>query len=197
MYADISKPPTPLPSIKLEVLRPGLSLLWPLSRRGHGPGLIILSTTSEDPVAFYDGVPSSLVKWAEEGYAVVQIEAAAFEGKESGVVLREAIDALRQCDKCELDDKDQGTALRQLGLMPEYLPFPYPVPNAAGGPGTKYEYRVPMAGIEAATKMRDRNGVPSNEMFNFKVGEVQNGSKTRKTEVLIENVENITTDSVV
>jgi carboxymethylenebutenolidase len=105
MYADISKPPAALPSIKLEVLRPGLSLLWPLSRRGRGPGLIILSTAREDPVAFYDGVPSSMVKWAEEGYAVVQIEAAAFEGKESEVVLREAIEALRQCEKCELNDK--------------------------------------------------------------------------------------------
>ncbi|KAL7755007.1 hypothetical protein ACKLNR_014764 [Fusarium oxysporum f. sp. zingiberi] len=91
----------------------------------------------------------------------------------------------------------KGTALRLLGLIPEYLPFPYPIPNAAGGPSTKYEYRVPMAGIETATKIRDRNGVPSNEIFNFKVREVQNGSKTRKTEVLIENVENIATDSVV
>ena len=79
MYADISKPPAPLPSINLKTLRTGLSLLYPLSRRGHGPGLIILSATTEDPLAFYEGVPSSLVKWAEEGYAVVQIEAAAFE----------------------------------------------------------------------------------------------------------------------
>ncbi|KAM0234975.1 hypothetical protein ACHAP5_009879 [Fusarium lateritium] len=406
MYADISKPSAPLPSIKLEVLSPGLSLLWPLSRRGYGPGLIILSATSDDPVAFYDGAPSSMVKWAEEGYAVVQIEAAAFEGKESEVVLREAIEALRQCDKCELNENvglvayepllwnlaasgidqvveivasvlyadaqtieslapstkpllkhvanqdfrpasqsqypyreattyafatpghpqfnyttesvshtrnlqflkpklngpyfdleaiwdehtwyefsdrsvehtmgtmvqepyvnhvptltggigrtklskfyrdnfifnnsldtkldlisrtigidrvidefiyifthdreidwllpgipptfqkaelpftavvnirgdrlyhehiawDQGTALRQLGLMPDYLPFPYPVPNAGGNPGAKYEYRVPVIGIETAAKMRDRNAVPSNEMFNYKVREVQ------------------------
>jgi carboxymethylenebutenolidase len=45
------------------------------------------------------------VKWAEEGYAVVQIEAAAFEGNGSGVVLKEAIDALKQCEKCDLNDK--------------------------------------------------------------------------------------------
>src|SRR5690242_5896984 len=105
MYADISKPPAPLPSINLKVLRPGLSLLYPLSRRGHGPGLIVLSATTEDPLAFYEGVPSSLVKWAEEGYAVVQIEAAAFEGKDSGVVLKEAIDILKECEKCDLGDK--------------------------------------------------------------------------------------------
>ncbi|KAM0469179.1 hypothetical protein ACHAP7_010189 [Fusarium lateritium] len=413
MYADISKPPAPLPSFKLEVLSPGLSLLWPLSRRGHGPGLIILSATSDDPVAFYDGVPSSMVKWAEEGFAVVQIEAAAFEGKESEVVLQDAIEALRQCDKCELNEKvglvayepllwnlaasgidqvveivasvlyadaqtieslapsvkpllkhvanqdfrpasqsqypyreaptytfatpghsqfnyttesvshtrnlqflkpklngpyfdleaiwdehtwyefsdrsvehtmgtmvqepyvnhaptltggigrtklskfyrdnfifnnsldtkldlisrtigidrvidefiytfthdreidwllpglpptfqkaelpftavvnirgdrlyhehiawDQGTALRQLGLMPEYLPFPYPVPNAGGNPGTKYEYRVPVIGIETSAKMRDRNAVPSNQMFSYKVREVQYDSTAGK-----------------
>ncbi|KAM0204193.1 hypothetical protein ACHAQI_010020 [Fusarium lateritium] len=421
MYADISKPPAPLPSFKLEVLSPGLSLLWPLSRRGHGPGLIILSATSDDPVAFYDGVPSSMVKWAEEGFAVVQIEAAAFEGKESEVVLQDAIEALRQCDKCELNEKvglvayepllwnlaasgidqvveivasvlyadaqtieslapsvkpllkhvanqdfrpasqsqypyreattyafatpghpqfnyttesvshtrnlqflkpklngpyfdleaiwdehtwyefsdrsvehtmgtmvqepyvnhvptltggigrtklskfyrdnfifnnsldtkldlisrtigidrvidefiytfthdreidwllpgipptfqkaelpftavvnirgdrlyhehiawDQGTALRQLGLMPEYLPFPYPVPNAGGNTGTKYEYRVPVIGIETAAKMRDRNAVPSNEMFSYKVREVQQDSEAGK-EGRIKNVE--------
>jgi carboxymethylenebutenolidase len=56
-------------------------------------------------LAFYEGVPSSLVKWAEEGYAVVQIEAAAFERKDSGDVLKEAINALKQCEKCDLNDK--------------------------------------------------------------------------------------------
>ncbi|KAF4958349.1 hypothetical protein FGADI_2515 [Fusarium gaditjirri] len=401
MYADISKPPAPLPSINLEVLRPGLSLLYPLSRRGHGPGLIILSATTEDPVAFYEGVPSSLVKWAEEGYAVVQIEAAAFEGSDSRVVLREAIDALKQCKKCDLNDKvglvyqtaevvasalyadaesaetlvsskkpllkhiagqdfkpssqshysykesssyafatpghphfhyttesvshtrnlqflkpklngpffdleaiwdehtwyefsdrsvqhtmstmvqqpyvnhvptltggigrssltkfyrdnfifnnsldttldlisrtigidrvidefiykfthdreidwllpgipptfqraeipftavvnirgdrlyhehiswDQGTALRQLGLMPDYLPFPYAVPGQTGGPGAKYEYRVPVIGIETADKMRDRNSVPSNDMFGYKVRQVQDSPESLRRE---------------
>ncbi|KAK2674765.1 hypothetical protein RAB80_009749 [Fusarium oxysporum f. sp. vasinfectum] len=415
MYADISKPPAPLPSINLKVLRPGLSLLYPLSRRGHGPGLIVLSATAEDPLAFYEGVPSSLVKWAEEGYAVVQIEAAAFEGKDSGVVLKEAIDILKECEKCDLGDKvglvsyepklwniaapgidqtpeivasvlyadeesaksltssekpvlkhiagkdfkpssqshypykesssyafatpghphfhyttesvshtrnlqflkpklsgpffdleaiwdehtwyefsdrsvqhtmstmvqepyvnhvptltggigrssltkfyrdnfifnnsldttldlisrtigidrvidefiykfthdreidwllpgipptfqraeipftavvnirgdrlyhehiswDQGTALRQLGLMPEYLPFPYAVPGQTGGPGAKYEYRVPVIGTETADKMRDRNWVPSNDMFSYKVRQVQDGPESLRKE---------------
>ena len=59
---------------------------------------------------------------------------------------------------------DQGTVLKQLGLMPEYLPFPYDLPDAKAG---SFEYRVPVAGPEAAVKMRDRNGVPSNEMFKF------------------------------
>jgi carboxymethylenebutenolidase len=72
---------------------------------------------------------------------------------------------------------DQGTALRQLGLMPEYLPFPYPIPGQTGHPGAKYEYRVPVIGIETADKMQDRNSVPSNEMFSYKVRKVRDGSE--------------------
>ena len=71
--------------------------------------------------------------------------------------------------------------LRQLKLLPEYLPFPHalPVPDgktvAAAPPGETFEYRVPVAGIEATHKMKDRNSVPSNEMFNFKIRTVGEG----------------------
>lgn len=68
---------------------------------------------------------------------------------------------------------DQGTVLRQVGLLPEYLPFPYPLPDGKTvTPGKSLEYRVPVGGIETALKMRDRNSVPSNEMFQFEVREV-------------------------
>lgn len=63
---------------------------------------------------------------------------------------------------------DQGTLLRQLGLMPEYLPFPYPAENNNDSSGGALEYRVPVAGVEAANKVLDRHAVPSNEMFSFK-----------------------------
>ena len=59
---------------------------------------------------------------------------------------------------------DQGTVLRQLGLMPEYLPFPR---HLSGSEKGSFEYKVPVAGRETAEKMRDRNGVQSNEMFGF------------------------------
>lgn len=63
--------------------------------------------------------------------------------------------------------------LRQLGLMPEYLPFPYPMPDGrTPEPGKRFEYRVPVAGVETANKMRDRNSVSSNGMFQFRVREV-------------------------
>lgn len=69
---------------------------------------------------------------------------------------------------------DQGTVLRQVGLLPEYLPFPYPLPGGSQAvtPGKRLEYRVPVGGIETARKMRDRNSVPSNDMFQFQVREV-------------------------
>ena len=61
----------------------------------------------------------------------------------------------------------------QAGLMPEYLPFPYPVKvGDQVQNGKKFEYRVPVAGIDTTQKMRDRNSVTSNEMFNFRIREV-------------------------
>lgn len=69
---------------------------------------------------------------------------------------------------------DQGTVMRQLGLLPEYLPFPYQLPGGGSpSPGKRFEFRVPVAGLECANKMRDRNSVLSNEMFDFKIREAQ------------------------
>lgn len=69
---------------------------------------------------------------------------------------------------------DQGSVLRQLGLMPEYLPFPYPLPDGSKpAEGNQFEYRVPVAGVETASKMRLKESVESNEMFDFKVREVK------------------------
>lgn len=67
---------------------------------------------------------------------------------------------------------DQGTVLTQLGLLPEYLPFPYPLPDGkTASPGKSFHYRVPVAGIEVARKMTDKTSVQSNEMFKFKIVE--------------------------
>ncbi|UPL02565.1 hypothetical protein LCI18_013499 [Fusarium solani-melongenae] len=101
MFADITKPPAPLPTSQLTTLSKGMLLLPPLSRRGHGPGLIILHRHSEDPLTFYDGAPSPLLKWAEEGYAVVQLDPTSFDGRSAEDVLRETVEALDQCAKCD------------------------------------------------------------------------------------------------
>lgn len=101
MFADITQPPQSLPTPQLKEVLPGISLLPPLSRRGHGPGLIVLTQTSEDRLKIEDGVPSVLIKWAEEGYTVVQIDSSAFESTISHGVLSNALKAMRQCDKCD------------------------------------------------------------------------------------------------
>ncbi|KUJ08153.1 NTF2-like protein [Mollisia scopiformis] len=68
---------------------------------------------------------------------------------------------------------DQATLLRQLGLLPEYLPFPYALPDGKKpGKGKRFEYRVPTAGAETAEKLVDESSVKSNEMFGFEIREV-------------------------
>lgn len=110
-YNDVSKSPPPLPVPELAELIPGVSLLRPLSRRGTGPGMIILTSDYEDSLAIKEGVPSPLVKWAEEGYAVVEVQARALQtGK--GHVIKTAVEGLEGCDKCEPKDK--------IGLVGEF-----------------------------------------------------------------------------
>ncbi|RDW91815.1 carboxymethylenebutenolidase [Coleophoma crateriformis] len=67
---------------------------------------------------------------------------------------------------------DQGTVLCQLGLMPEYLPYPYPLSNETGVVAGKLEFKVPATGIETVEKMMDKNSVPSNAMLEYKVRQV-------------------------
>lgn len=68
---------------------------------------------------------------------------------------------------------DQATLLRQLGLLPEYLPFPYPLPDGRKpAQGKRFEYRVPAAGVGTAEKLKDESSVQSNEMFGFEIREV-------------------------
>ncbi|EXJ60016.1 hypothetical protein A1O7_04164 [Cladophialophora yegresii CBS 114405] len=68
---------------------------------------------------------------------------------------------------------DQASLLCQLGLMPDYLPYPYPLPDGrTPEAGKKFEYKVPAAGIETSVKMLDKNSIPSNRMFDYKLREV-------------------------
>lgn len=100
MFNDITKPAPPLPTPQLRELKPGISLLLPLSRRGHGPGIIILIPETSDLLAIKDGVPSHLVKWAEEGYTVVGIQERALF-TEASTLLKAGVEALSQCDECK------------------------------------------------------------------------------------------------
>jgi carboxymethylenebutenolidase len=68
---------------------------------------------------------------------------------------------------------DQASVLRQLGLLPEYLPFPYPLPDGRKpAAGKRFEYRVPVAGAETAEKLINEAAVESNRMLGFEIREV-------------------------
>ncbi|GES60460.1 LEA domain protein [Aspergillus terreus] len=68
---------------------------------------------------------------------------------------------------------DQATVLVQLGFLPEYLPYPYPLPDGrTPAPGKRFEVLVPTVGVDTVNKMRDKNSVPSNQLFEGGVREV-------------------------
>ena len=63
--------------------------------------------------------------------------------------------------------------MRQLGLLPEYLLFPYDLPDGRRpAPGKRFEYKVPTAGVETSRKLVDERSVESNLLFEGKVREV-------------------------
>ncbi|KAF3389893.1 hypothetical protein DPV78_011658 [Talaromyces pinophilus] len=102
MYVDISKPPPPLPVPRCTTISPGVCLLQPLSHRGTGPGMIIVVPNStQTNLSIIDGVPSPLIKWAEESYTVVEIE----EGITSADILQRAIKAISESESCVPKEK--------------------------------------------------------------------------------------------
>lgn len=68
---------------------------------------------------------------------------------------------------------DQGTVLKQLDIMPEYLPLGYSVAAQEAKEGQRIEIKVPVAGVVTAMKMRDRNAVDSNGLFEFRARAVE------------------------
>ncbi|KAI1742391.1 hypothetical protein F4680DRAFT_31023 [Xylaria scruposa] len=121
--ADKEETPVPLPSAPIVHLAGNATLQPPLTRRGYGPGLIII--TPGDPPSTertpnegqeksdkpdsaktnpLDPLPQK--KWAEEGYAVVRLN---FEdGKEEWGIetaLNQAIKVLETLETCDVRDK--------------------------------------------------------------------------------------------
>jgi len=66
----------PLSNVKPVRLTSSLQILEPLSRRGHGPGILLIRTPAECDQANTEETldPSPLQKWAEEGFVVAQLE---------------------------------------------------------------------------------------------------------------------------
>ncbi|OTA92917.1 hypothetical protein M434DRAFT_396042 [Hypoxylon sp. CO27-5] len=73
---------------------------------------------------------------------------------------------------------DQATLLRQLGLLPDYLPFPYPIAGEESVAHNKsFEYRLPVAGIESAHKFTNESSMESNTMLQYEYREVELGGR--------------------
>ena len=92
----------PLPSAKQVTISSEVTLEPPLTRRGNGPGLILLVPSGLD-LNGHDKTldPPPLQKWAEEGYAVAQITLAEGEGHNIHIHLKQAIDALAELKECD------------------------------------------------------------------------------------------------
>ncbi|KAM6529470.1 hypothetical protein FALCPG4_007605 [Fusarium falciforme] len=132
VYADITKPPAPLPQPKPQSLGEGITLLPPLSRLGRGPGLIILTEESEKHLQIIEGVPSALIKWAEEGYAVVEIQGKAFS-RGAKEVIGVALEVLSNCDKLEPKNSKVGVVAYDPKLWSQAARALLGSPNVVGG----------------------------------------------------------------
>jgi carboxymethylenebutenolidase len=84
-------------------ISPHLKLQPPLSRRGHGPGLIlVLDHYAQLDASEKSLDPAPLTKWAEEGYAVGQILIPGPPTQEGGEFpLEVAIRKLRELEECD------------------------------------------------------------------------------------------------
>lgn len=94
-----------IPSAPPQQLSPHLTLQPPLSRRGSGPGLILIVDhyasleTSEKSLD-----PPPLQKWAEEGFAVVQLKVPGKEEDGGEFPLDRAVEVLKKCEQCVWGD---------------------------------------------------------------------------------------------
>jgi carboxymethylenebutenolidase len=99
--------PVALPSSPLISLSPNTVLQPPLTRRGNGPGLILLLPSPDSLNAAERAVksldPGPVQKWAEEGFAVVGVTSGGDWSVRS--TLNKALDAL--VARNEVDTKDK------------------------------------------------------------------------------------------
>lgn len=60
---------------------------------------------------------------------------------------------------------DQASALKQAGLLPEWVPFEGKVEGVEKKDGQRIEVRLPVAGIEASRKLVDESSEVSNQLM--------------------------------
>lgn len=60
---------------------------------------------------------------------------------------------------------DQATALKQLELLPEYVPFNHAIDGKEAPEGKRYEIKLPVAGAETGRKLVDEGSEESNKLM--------------------------------
>jgi carboxymethylenebutenolidase len=60
---------------------------------------------------------------------------------------------------------DHATLLKQAGLLPEYVPFPYEIRGEAPPKGKRYEIQLPVVGMEGSRKLVDEGCEESNKLM--------------------------------
>ena len=98
--------PLPLPSAQSINLSENVVLQPPLSRRGNGPGIVII-LPSQDSALPSDNTraldPKPLIKWAEEGFSIASVTSVDSASIEQ--VLKQCLDALQDLDQVDVKDK--------------------------------------------------------------------------------------------
>lgn len=108
--ATAQEEPVPLPSAKPVALAANITLQPPLSRRGHGPGLVIFvpDTYSTENKGRDSKTldPPPIQKWAEEGFAVVEVKTGGLDDSSRITAAWElSFKALTTLPECESDYK--------------------------------------------------------------------------------------------
>jgi carboxymethylenebutenolidase len=95
-----------LPSAQSIKVTEDITIQPPLTRRGHGPGLLLL-VPADVNLSGSDKTldPPPLQKWAEEGYAVAQVGVDGNNDSKCTSKLEMAIDELRKVQECDSVDK--------------------------------------------------------------------------------------------
>ncbi|CBX95349.1 hypothetical protein IAQ61_004174 [Plenodomus lingam] len=107
-----------------QVISSNLTLQAPLSRRGRGPGLVLVLdhyAQIQPNEKYLD--PPPLKKWAEEGFAIVQLLVPGKVEDGGEFPLQKALDVLKGCEGCEFE--------KGVGLISYVSRTPYYVEEAA------------------------------------------------------------------
>lgn len=103
--SEIEEASVPLPTAQVESVGAGISLLRPLSRRGYGPGLLLILPDAHSSVPLQElqekGTPPPLYKWAEEGYTVAEaLTSALKDASTPSEILKLAFASLQSQETC-------------------------------------------------------------------------------------------------